>query len=108
MSAPAFPITVPQRIYDAVSKECGQPFADSYLWNARMSGDVMTPHTVTAFLILKRSFGARKALGLEKVGLAEPKPFPGHPERPGAKELLSEMFPDPIKRKPRRPDWDAY
>jgi hypothetical protein len=101
------PITVAQVTFDAVARATSNEFALSYLWNASESPSTLTPHTVTAYEALRRSYGARKALESIHITLHKPEPFPGYPPRPGVHELLPEAFARP-ERRGRRPEYDSW
>ena len=68
------PITVPQALHDAVSTECGEDFAVSYLCGADIQGDVLHPRTQIARLRLTQSSAALHAIHSQnlKVGRAVP------------------------------------
>lgn len=72
---PAWPITVPQNLYDAISNKLGEPFADSYLWGAKLRNGRLLPRTQTAWSVLSSNFTAKGVLADMKIALEKPAPF---------------------------------
>lgn len=84
---PAFPLTVPDEVYTAVANVAGEPFADSYLWGARIHGGKLHLRTRCGWDALMGNHSIREVL--KKLGLDVPRPtfFPGDGTRPSASEL---------------------
>lgn len=78
---PNLPVTVSDMLYNSMKKDCGEPFADSYLSGATESTKTLLPHTVTSFLRLKANRYAMRVISEHGLTLVEPLPF-GHPDRP--------------------------
>lgn len=74
---PFFQPTVPKHIYQAVAQAAGEPFADSYLWGARLGGDKLMTRTVIAHERLSGRADAMRALTDLGVSLICPTPWPG-------------------------------
>jgi hypothetical protein len=70
---PAFQLSVPEAVWQAVAGAQNPAFADSYLFGATLSHRTLHPRTVTAYLALKeRASHCLKAVGID---LAKPEPF---------------------------------
>ena len=81
MAEPQLALTVPRKVWDAMANDVRPTFADSYLSGARVVGERITPHTMTAYLALTANKWAMKSL--VDVGLQLIKPLRyGHPDRP--------------------------
>ncbi len=91
--------TVPDSLHAGISDACGEDFADSYLWGARLSNGRLMPHTLTAFHRLSQSHNAMKALASLNIGLDRPEPFPGRPARMSITEAYPDYFPSFKPRK---------
>ena len=105
---PAFPITVPQSLYDAVAEVCGEPYADSYLWGAEVRGMKLIPWTVTGWMRLRERWAARGAIETLGYELIKPAPW-GSPggSKLDPREAMPHLFLDE-KPKRRRPDYEAW
>lgn len=80
-------LTVPQEFYDAVCERIDQPFADSYLFGARLASKKLHPRTRTGFDKMRdrSDFGRLlKELGIE---LVKPELWPGDGTRISHKDL---------------------
>ena len=87
---PAFEVTVPQPLYDAMAEELGEPFCDSYLYGAQLDGTKLTPRTVTAFMKLRDTWAVKKVLAEVGITLVRPEPFGS----PGGSVLRDASQPD--------------
>lgn len=90
-----FRLSVPDEFYQSVCLVCEKPFADSYLYGARIIGGKLWPRTQIGWERLRGSKGfmdLMKDLGIE---LAKPTPFPGDGDRPTAED---EGFINPKKK----------
>lgn len=86
----------------------GQPFADSYLWGARLVEGRLWPHTVHAWRKLEQSAGVGVVLSELGYTLQRPDPFPGNPPRMSIRDVHSERFSAESPRRRSRPgaeDW---
>lgn len=84
MDSPKLPLTVPMQVWVPFATETSPAFADSYLSGADLLGTRLTPKTVTAWMRLRESFGAKKALAGLGLTLAKPAPFHQQQQRRGA------------------------
>lgn len=103
---PAWPITVPQELYDAVVAEADEPYADSYLWGAVLNGTNLIPRTVIAWERLRDRRAVREAIQRLKINLVKPEPWgkPGGSQR-SWKEVADE---EDLKPRRRRPSFDPW
>lgn len=91
-----YQLTVPQSLYDATCEECGQAFADSYLYGAELRGTALTPRTLTAFRkMMDRTEFRRLMTGLN-LNLVKPAPYPGDGLRMTSEEAFAAR---PARRK---------
>jgi hypothetical protein len=74
---PRLPLTVPLSLWGQLAALVSPAFADSYLSGAQLSGDRLTPRTLTAFERLRESLPARGLLQGLGLDLIKPEPFRG-------------------------------
>lgn len=72
---PNLPVTVDYDFYNAMAKETGAEFADSYLSGAELHRGILLPRTYKAWERLTESWAAKKVLREQKVVLKEPPYF---------------------------------
>ncbi len=89
MTRSTFQLTVPQDLYDAVCEDVEQPFADSYLYGAKLSGTRLTPRTVTAYHKMRDRRDFMSLLVRLSIFLEKPTPFPGAGDRPTGQQARS-------------------
>jgi hypothetical protein len=75
---PAFPVSVPMEFYQEVAGACGEPFADSYLFQASLRDGKLLPRTQTAYYALERDHRVRSVLRDRKITLLKPPPYMAH------------------------------
>lgn len=86
---PAFRVTVPMGLYDAMVAETSPSFADSYLFGASLVNNVLAPRTVTAWEKLRDNWGAQVVLKAQNIALKKPEPFGA----PGGSQMRDEAEP---------------
>lgn len=85
MAQSKLPVTVSQRLWEAMAEDVTPAFADTYLSGAREFGNRLTPYTVTAFQKIRANRWALACLRELGIELVEPLPV-GHPDRPDTRK----------------------
>lgn len=88
MVQPTFRLTVPESLYDAVCQGVDQPFADSYLTGASLTGTTLTPRTLVGYHKMRDRADFRALLTGLGMTLARPTPYPGEGDRLSAKDCM--------------------
>lgn len=95
---PAFPLTVPPQLHTAISNVAGEPFADSYLWGAELSGKTLRLRTLQAWHAVQAQHAVRDVLRAMRIESPKPTPWPGDGSRMSAANDLG-FSPEPSRRR---------
>lgn len=97
---PAFTLSVPLSVWDAVAKVTSPAFADSYLYGALCHDGMIEPRTVIAFDALRRDSYVVNALKDQGLALKRPEPWRDGNGKATAAECYGALSDAPIR--PRR------
>lgn len=76
---PAFPVSVPYELYDAVADALGEEWADSYLYGAIAETQSVLPRTLTAWERMRDTSAFLAILAKQGRELLKPPRFNGTP-----------------------------
>lgn len=95
---PAFPMDVPDAVYEAVANASTPEFADSYLYGATVQpGGKLTMRTLTGYNAMRDKGSVMAALSRLGLTMEKPTPYPGDGTRRSAAEVGG-FAPQPKKR----------